>query len=583
MEHGAAIPYFRELVVFLAAAGIIVPVFKRLHVSPVLGFLLIGILIGPFGLARFTEQVPWVAYVTIGEIDGVRLLAEFGVVFLLFMIGLELSFSRLWQMKRRVFGLGLAQVLITAAVIGAIAAAFGNSAPASILLGACFALSSTAIVTQLMIERHRLAAPAGRLSLAILLMQDLAVVPILFLVGALGRLDDGGGTMWLLLELGETLVIAATAIALIVVIGRRLLTPLIRSVGATKSPELFMALTLLVVIGMAAATGAAGLSMALGAFLAGLLLAESEYRHTVEVTIEPFKGLLLGLFFISVGMGIDLAVALQHWVWLLASVIGLFAIKAVIIFGLALAFREDRPVALESAILLGQGGEFAFVVVGLSERSGLLDPAVAQFMLLVTSLSMLATPVMAHLAQRAAGRRDRRDADDRHGVGKAEPREGHVLIAGFGRVGQVVASLLDAEQVPWIALDYNSETVAAQRRHGRPVHFGDASRSDLMERLGARQAAAMIVTLDNPAAAAQLVAGVCRVWPELPVYARARDAKDAETLRQAGAAGIVAEAFEASLQLGGLALAAAGLPDEAVLERLERRRLDPEAAKAFPR
>lgn len=402
MEHADQIPYFREIVIFLAAAGIIVPVFHRLKLSPVLGFLTIGILIGPYGLALFADRVSWLAYITIGDIEGVRLLAEFGVIFLLFMIGLDLSLKRLWQMKRMVFGFGLAQVLVSAVVIGAIALAFGNAPPAAIILGACLALSSTAIVMQLLIEAHRTATPVGRASFAVLLMQDLAVVPILFLVGVLAATAKGADEGSLLLQLGQTLATAAITIAVIVVAGRRLLSPLYRSVGAAKSPELFMALTLLVVIAMAAATGAAGLSMALGAFLAGLLLAESEYRHAVEVSIEPFKGLLLGLFFMSVGMGIDIRIALDDGIWIIASVIGLFALKSIIAGTLALLFGVARPAALEAGLLLGQGGEFAFVVVGLASGLGLLPPDVSQFMLLVVSLSMLATPFIAQYGRRLA-------------------------------------------------------------------------------------------------------------------------------------------------------------------------------------
>ncbi|WP_370154485.1 cation:proton antiporter [Ferrovibrio sp.] len=575
MEHGEQIPYFRDLAIFLTAAGIIVPVFHRLKLSPVLGFLFVGILIGPYGLALFADRLPWLRWVTIGEIEGVRVLAEFGIIFLLFMIGLELSLRRLWQMKRLVFGLGAAQVLLTGLAIAGVALAFGNSGPAAVVLGACLALSSTAIVMQLLIEGRRAATPAGRASFAILLLQDLAVVPILFLVGLLAAAatggSEGGDGSGLLLQLARTLAIALATIAVIVLAGRRLLGPLFRLVGAAKSPELFMALTLLVVIAMAAATGAAGLSMALGAFLAGLLLAESEYRHAVEVSIEPFKGLLLGLFFLSVGMGIDLRVAFADAGWILVSVIGLFALKAAIAGGLGLAFGLGRATALEMALLLGQGGEFAFVVVGLSDRLGLLPPAVSQFMLLVVSLSMLATPGVAGLARRLAARLEQREAAAAGGAGQ-DGLEGHVIICGFGRVGQTVARLLDTEAVPWAAVDFDAANVTRQRREGRLLHYGDASRPDLLARLDADRAQAVVVTLDDPAAAERLVAAVSHAWPQLPVYARARDRLHADRLRQLGATEVIAETVEASLQLGGLALQGAGLPDEAVMQRLERER-----------
>jgi monovalent cation:proton antiporter-2 (CPA2) family protein len=574
MEHSAPIPYFRELVVFLVAAGIVVPVFHRLRVSPVLGFLLAGLAIGPYGLARFADLLPALQYVTIQDIDGVRLIAEFGVMFLLFTIGLELSLDRLWQLRRLVFGLGLSQVLLSAAAIAAIAMMFGNTLPAAIVLGSCLALSSTAMVMQLLQETRRSATPLGRASFAILLLQDLAVVPILLLVGFVAAAQQGSGDnsgIWL--QLGETLLGAAGALIGIVLFGRYLLAPLYRMVGAAKSPELFMALTLLVVIAMAAVTGIAGLSMALGAFLAGLLLSESEYRHAVEVSIEPFKGLLLGLFFLSVGMGIDLRVATENAGWLLLSVIGLFAIKGSIIAMLALLFGRGRIVALEMALLLGQGGEFAFVVLGMAERLGLIELQISQFMLLVVSLSMALTPLTALVARRIAHRAEHHDAERAHGLAEdASALEGHVLICGFGRVGQSVARLLDAERIPWAALDHDSATVARERGNGQPVHYGDASRSEFLERLKAAQAQAVVVTLDDPVAAGRLVAALHRGWPQLPVLARARDAAHAEQLRQLGASDVVAEAEEASLQLGGLALQKTGLPDEAVRLRLERSR-----------
>ncbi|WP_300296912.1 cation:proton antiporter [Ferrovibrio sp.] len=572
MEHTETIPYFRELIVFLVAAGIVVPVFHRLRLSPVLGFLAVGLLIGPHGLALFADRLPWLAWITIGDIAGVRLIAEFGIIFLLFMIGLELSLDRLWQMKRLVLGLGLAQVLIAAAVIGGIAMAFGNSAPAALILGSCLALSSTAIVMQLLIESRRGGTPVGRASFAILLMQDLAVVPILFMIGFLATAGTTSNQN-LLLQLGQTLLIAVIAIVAIIVVGRRVLGPLFRLAGGANSPELFMALILLVVIAMAAATGVAGLSMALGAFLAGLLLAESEYRHAVEVSIEPFKGLLLGLFFLSVGMGIDLRVATDDAVWILLSVIGLFAIKGGIIAALALLFGQSRATALEMALLLGQGGEFAFVVVGLGERYRLLPAETAQFMLLVVSLSMLATPFIAQAARRMARAMADRVADAEHGVGaETERQDGHVVICGYGRVGRMIATLLDAEQIPWVAVDSHAETVAAERRAGRPVHYGDASRVELLEKLSAGRAQAMVVTLDDAAAAGHLVATAHRAWPHLPVFARARDHGHAGHLRKLGATQVIAEAAEASLQLGALALEQAGLPEDAVRQRLERAR-----------
>lgn len=575
MDHNDAIPYFRELVVFLAAAGIVVPVFHRLRISPVLGFLAVGLVIGPYGLALFADSLPLLKYITIREIEGVRLIAEFGIMFLLFTIGLELSLERLWQLRRMVFGFGLCQMLVTAAVIAGIAVLFGNTPHGAIVLGSCLALSSTAIVMQLLVETRRSATPLGRASFSILLLQDLAVVPILLLLGFLAAAQAGADAeAQLLPQLGRTLLGAAVAIGGIVLFGRYLIGPLYRLVGGAKSPELFMALTVLIVIAMAAATGAVGLSMALGAFLAGLLLSESEYRHAVEVSIEPFKGLLLGLFFLSVGMGIDLRVALSNAPWAILSVIGLFVVKGGVIGVLALLFRQGRSVAVEMALLLGQGGEFAFVVVSLAERLGLLPPDIAQFMLLVVSLSMLASPFVAQLGRRLGQRLQSRDAARLHGLGdgQQEALEGHVVICGYGRVGRNVSRILDAESIPWIALDNDAENVALHRQDGRPVHFGDASRSELLERLGAGHAQSLVVTLDDPMAASHLVTAARRSWASLPILARARDVYHADQLYRAGASQVVAEAVEASLQLGARALESTGLPDDAVRDRIERMR-----------
>ena len=312
METHVGIPHLREIMVFLIAAGVMVPLFHRLRVSPVLGYLVVGGIIGPYGLGLWADTYPLLGYAVISDLAGVQALAELGVIFLLFTIGLELSLERLWAMRRLVFGLGSLQVVITAVIIGMIARGFGNSVAASIVLGGCLALSSTAIVMQLLVQSHRVSTPLGRSSFSILLMQDLAVVPLLFIVGVLGNKTAESTGFALALALGK----AALTIVAIFLVGRLLLRPALRIVAQTRSPEMFMAAILLTVIGIAAVTGSAGLSMALGAFLAGLLLAETEYRHEIEVDIEPFKGLMLGLFFISVGMGIDWRVVGEEPFWL---------------------------------------------------------------------------------------------------------------------------------------------------------------------------------------------------------------------------------------------------------------------------
>ncbi|MCK5361947.1 MAG: cation:proton antiporter, partial [Gammaproteobacteria bacterium] len=367
----------QEAVVFLAAAGLVIPIAKRFDLSPVLGFLLVGLAVGPHGLARFAEQHEWLRHVLITDVAGVRALAELGVVFLLFMIGMELSLQRLWGMRRIVFGMGAAQIVVTGLVIGSIAWGFGNSLEASVILGSCLALSSTAIVMQLLTEQGRFGTVVGRGSFAVLLAQDIAVVPMLFVVGSLGARAGGS----LITTLGLAIGGAVLTVLLILGVGRLVVRPMFRYVSSLHSPDLFMAATLLIIIATAAATHAAGLSAALGAFLAGLVFAETEFRHEIEVNIEPFKGLLLGLFFMSVGMIIDPSQILAEPLWIGLSVVGLFTIKALLTAGLARLFGFSRGQAIEMGLLLGQGGEFAFVVLGFATTFALVPEPTAQFML----------------------------------------------------------------------------------------------------------------------------------------------------------------------------------------------------------
>lgn len=569
-----------EVVVFLVAAGVVVPLVRRLGVSPVLGFLLVGLVIGPHGLGRFVGQFPWLEHLVITDLEGVRALAELGVVFLLFMIGLELSLERLWAMRRMVFGLGTAQVVLTGAVIAFIASLFeGNTTTAAIILGAGFALSSTAIVVQLLSEKRRLATATGRTAFSILLLQDLAVLPILFLVVALAA--EGGSSpaaafAWALTQ-------AAVAVAVILVIGRLILQPLFHFVGSAASREMFLASVLLVIIGMGLATEQVGLSMALGAFLAGLLFAETEYRDVIELDIEPFKGLLLGLFFVSVGMSIDIAQVAAKPAWLVASVIGLFLVKGPIIYVLARVFGEPRSVALEAALLLGQGGEFAFLVLGLALSLGLMPDATVQFMAIVAGLTMLVTPMVANLARRLAVQLESQQARSGQNVEAAQDLDGHVIIVGYGRVGQLLGSVLTDKELPFVALDNDAELVGKFRKAGASVYFGDAAQPALLERFGIARAAALVVTMDSPRAARSVVAAAKRLRPDLAIHARARDSAHARELLEVGAQFVVPETIEASLQLGELVLKGTGLPDDVARRSIEMRRQQEDARLAGAR
>jgi len=565
----------REVVVFLVAAGLVVPLVHRLRVSPVLGFLVVGVLIGPHGLARFADALPWLSYAVISDLEGVRALAELGVVFLLFMIGLELSLERLWAMRRMVFGLGGAQVVVTGAVIAAIASLFGNALLAAVVLGAAFALSSTAIVMQLLAENRRLGTAAGRVSFAVLLFQDLAVLPILFLVGAFAARGGGSVVLAFASAIGQALL----AVAVILAVGRLVIRPLFRLVGSDASREMFLAFVLLVIIGTALVTRQAGLSMALGAFLAGLLFAETEYRHEIEVDIEPFKGLLLGLFFASVGMAIDVVQIAAEPLWLIASVFGLYLVKSPILYLLARLYGEAPSVALESGLLLGQGGEFALLVVGMAFGLGLMPGETAQFMFAVTSLAMIATPPVAQAARRLAGALEAREAGrGQAGADAAAGLEGHVIVVGYGRVGRMIGSILDALELPHIGLDLDAGLVARYRAAGAGVYYGDAGRQELLRKFGIERAAALVVTMDSPRAAEAVVAAARRHWPDLPIYARARDLSHAKRLIACGARHVVPETVEASLQLGEEVLMGIGVPDRAARRLIEARRRAEQAA-----
>jgi len=561
--------------VFLVAAGVVVPLVRRLAISPVLGFLVIGLAIGPYGLGRFVDRLPWLGYAVISDLEGVRALAELGVVFLLFMIGLELSLARLWAMRRLVFGLGGAQVAITGVVIAAIASLFDNTLPAAMVIGAGFALSSTAIVMQLLAENRRLGTATGQASFAILLFQDLAVLPILFLVGALAAQSNGSPVVAFLLAIGQATLAAAAILA----VGRLAIRPLFRLVGSTASREMFLALVLLVIIGTALATEQAGLSMALGAFLAGLMFAETEYRHEIEVDIEPFKGLLLGLFFVSVGMAVDLSRIAERPLWLLAAVLGLFLVKGPIVYALARLFGHPRSAALEAGLLLGQAGEFAFIVVGLAFSLALIPDDRVQFMLIVAGLTMVATPPVAQVARRLARRLEAREARESQGAaGLPDELAGHVIVVGYGRVGQMLGSILDAQELPHIGLDTDARLVAQFRERGGCVFYGDASRPEMLRKVGAERAHQLVVTMDSPLAAERVVAAAHRHWPELAIYARARDIAHARRLIAQGARHVIPETLEASLELGEMVLTGAGLPDEAARRLIEVRRQAEQAA-----
>lgn len=551
------IPYLREAIIFLVAAGLVVPLVRKIGISPVLGFLFVGLLIGPYGLGRFVDQTALLEYVVFSDLDGVRRFAELGVVFLLFTIGLELSLAQLWSMRRLVFGLGAAQVIVSAVVIGIIAYWFGNPIVAATIFGLSLALSSTALVMQLLTESRRLSNPAGHSSFGILLFQDLAVVPILFFVGFVGASVEGSlATAALSAILEAILVILA-----IFLVGRIIIRPLLRFAGGTGSREVFMATIVLLVLVTAALTAQAGLSMALGAFLAGLLFAGTQYRHQIASDIEPFKGLLLGLFFISVGMSLDLLAVWEVVGWVFVSVVGLLCIKAAIIFALARIFRLPNPVSAETSILMSQGGEFAFVIIAAALSFSLLDPGSAQFILLVVIVTMFLTPLLANLARQVGLKLQASQVDSKANTFSNDD-ERPVIIGGFGRVGKMLASLLEDQRVSYVAIDSDAELVEKESALGTPIFFGDASNPDFLTHLGIDRATAFATTMDAPETAEHVIKAVHSSRPEIPIIARARDVQHALALRDSGAQSAIPETMEASLELCEQLLVGIGFPDD---------------------
>ena len=564
MQEHHAFPFLREILLFLTLAGILIPLLQRLRINQVLGFLAVGAMLGPFGLGLMADQVPWLAYLTFPRVEGVTVLAELGVLFLMFMIGLELSAARLWSLRRWVFGAGSAQVAVSAALIGGAALLLGQRADTAIILGLVLSLSSTAVVMQLMTEQHTSASRLGQATFSILMLQDLAVVPLLILIGVMTKGSAAGADMTTLVLIA--LAKAVVAIALIYLVGGRVIRPLFRSFAHRHQPDVFMALILLTTLGIAGLSAAAGLSMALGALIAGLLLAETEFKHEVELMIEPFRGLLMGLFFMTVGMGMDARAIVDAPLWLGAAVLGLVTIKAAVVALLMRVGGLHWGRAIEGGLLLGQGGEFAFIVIGYAMAGGLVDPALGQRVMLAVGMSLFITPMLAKLG-RAIG--DRWELRLHAGAvladtGALESARGRIIIAGFGRVGQMLGKLLTQQGIGYIAFENDARLASELHQQGLPVYFGNAARAELLRRVHAHEAPAIVLTMDHPQSALQAVRGIRRAFPDIALFARARDEQQAHLLKLAGATVVVPETLEASLQLSAFVLESLGLDARAV-------------------
>ena len=531
--------YLIDIIILLMAAVIAVPIFQAIRLGAVPGFLVSGVIVGPSGLEL------------IDNISEIGHLAEIGVVLLLFVIGIELKPSRLWLMRRLVFGLGTLQVLLTGILLGSIAYfVFGTSLRAATLIGPALALSSTAFVLQLLTEQKSLTSTYGRTSFSVLLLQDLAVVPLLALVPLLTIPELSIGK-----DIGFALAESILILGLIVVIGRYFLHPILHRVALSGNAEVFTASAVLIVLGTALATKHVGLSMEMGAFLAGLLISDSSYRHQVIAEVQPFRGLLLGLFFMSMGMSLNLSLLFENPMISFGLVALLVMIKAMVLFPLAYLFGIKTKISLAVALVLAQSGEFALVLFSLAYQSKLFSENLFQQLLLVVLLSMLVTPVLAYFAQRLSKDKNKKI------IKNVELPVAPIVIGGFGRVGHRIGEVLSVAEIPFIALDSDASIVEKERLKGHPVFYGDICNPKLLKSVGASNARTIILTLNDVEATENLVKILRKIYPEINIYARGHSLSNCRDLHDLGATYTVSENLETSLELARMVLENLGFDD----------------------
>ena len=561
MEEQFSTSGFSDALVILGAAGVVIPAFARFRISPIIGFILIGVLFGPAGLGSLTGSYPWLHYVTISNAERIEPFAELGIVLLLFSVGLELSFRRLWSMRRIVFGVGAAELIGCAVIIGAGLHWVGQGVPGSVGLGLALALSSTAIVLPLVGTR----SAVGRSALGMLLFEDVALVPIVFALGAMAPTATAGVG-----PLVGTLLLGG-AVALGLLFGGRLLLPILFGQAArTKNPEVFLAVCLLVVIVASMVTSAIGFSAVLGALIAGIVIAETEYRGEVEVITAPMRGLGLGIFLITVGMSVNLALVIANWGEILIALTAVLVVKAAVTGGLLKLSGARTGVAAETGVLMASPSETTLIVLGSATAAQLIRPETAAFWQIVTALGLTITPLLG-MVGRLAGRRIDRSSDSDLGQALKQVGPGKIVV-GFGRVGRIVADMLSAHDLDCIAIDSDADAVRDGRRIGHKVLFGDVSRGTLVERLHLGQPSAVILTMDNPVLVARLAKRLRQAFPDMPIIARARDTDHAARLYKAGVTDAVPETLEASLQLSEAALVDLGVAMGPVIASIHEKR-----------
>ena len=552
---------FSDALVILGAAGLVIPAFARLRINPVIGFILVGIAVGPAGLGRFVPQAPWLFYATITDAHAIEPFAELGIVLLLFSIGLELSFGRLWAMRRDVFGLGAAELIGCTLLLAAGFLTLGENAGTAFGLGIALALSSTALVLPI----AGTSGPVGERAFAMLLFEDLALVPIIF---GLGAISPHGGDVSAMFR---TLAIGAATIGGMLVVGRLILPRLFAQAARTKSPELFLAASLLVVILASVATAAAGLSPIVGALIAGILIAETDYHSEVELMTAPFKGLALGVFLITVGMSLDLAVIAARWVDLLLAVAGVILVKALVTGLLLRVGGAKRSVSLETGLLMSAPPETTLIVLGAAASAGLIARDIASFWQIVTALGLTVTPLLAEAGNRLAKMIERRSSTEETASLPADGKA-RVLIIGFGRVGRLVAQMLEAHKRPYLAIDADADTIKAARERGYSATFGDIARPGMIDLLQVEKASAVVLTMDDPVQEVRITKRLRSQFPDLTIIARARDPNHAAQLYRAGATDAVPETVESSLQLSEAVLVDLGLAMGPVIASIHDKR-----------